>query len=166
MLQTKRILIGIAVLIILGGVVLGIEYFRGQNSISSTGQITLTPGSIPIYLNGDLAAGFVPDSLQTLEQVSFTDSEEGKLQEGWLLKNILLSYLPELSLEPGTKIIVSSSSRQKSAELSWAEVEDTRNMVMFDLSNRGTIKLVSLLEEMNTRDEWVQDVDRIEVVSP
>ena len=39
-------------------------------------------------------------------------------------------------------------------------------MVLFDLSNRGTLKLVSLLEQLDTRDEWVQDVDRIEVVSP
>jgi hypothetical protein len=38
-------------------------------------------------------------------------------------------------------------------------------MVLFDLSSRGTLKLVSLLEQLNTRAEWVQDVDRIEVVS-
>jgi hypothetical protein len=37
---------------------------------------------------------------------------------------------------------------------------------MFDLSNRGTLKLVSKLEKLNTRDEWVQDVDKIEVQVP
>lgn len=37
---------------------------------------------------------------------------------------------------------------------------------MFDLSNRGTLKLVSLLEKLDTRDEWVQDVDKIEMTSP
>jgi hypothetical protein len=37
-------------------------------------------------------------------------------------------------------------------------------MVMFDLSGRGTLKLVSkTLENFSTRDEWVQDVDKIEV---
>ncbi len=37
---------------------------------------------------------------------------------------------------------------------------------MFDLSNRGTLKLVSVLQKLDTRDEWVQDVDSIEVVNP
>ena len=37
---------------------------------------------------------------------------------------------------------------------------------MFDLSNRGTLKLVSLLPKLDTRDEWIQDVDRIEINTP
>jgi len=45
-------------------------------------------------------------------------------------------------------------------------VNDRENMVMFDLSNRGTLKLVSLLEKLDMRDEWVQDIDRIEVRNP
>jgi hypothetical protein len=35
---------------------------------------------------------------------------------------------------------------------------------MFDLSGRGTLKLVSVLERLDVRDEWVQDVDQIEVI--
>jgi hypothetical protein len=35
---------------------------------------------------------------------------------------------------------------------------------MFDLAGRGTLKLVSVLERLDTRDEWVQDVDRIEIM--
>jgi hypothetical protein len=54
----------------------------------------------------------------------------------------------------------------KSAELTWVEVNEAQNMVMFDLSSRGTLKLVSLLEKLDVRDEWVQDVDRIEIVNP
>ena len=167
MSQTKRIFIGLAVLVILGGAVWGIEYFRGRAILpSAAGQVTLVPGSIPIYLDGDLVAGFAPDALQTLEPTSFVDAEEGKPQDGWLLRDVLLAYLPEASLSPGTMIVVSSSSRDKSIELTWAEVEAPENMVMFDLSNQGTLKLVSLLERLDTRNEWVQNVNRIEVVSP
>ena len=36
-------------------------------------------------------------------------------------------------------------------------------MVMLDLANKGTIKLVSKLEGLDTRDKWVQDMDKIEV---
>ena len=167
MSQKGRILIGLLVLTIISGAVLGFEYFRGQASLpSAAGEVTLVPGSIPIYMDGELVAGFAPDSLNTLEQVNFVDAGEGKLQDGWLLRDVLLVYLPEQSLAPGTQIVVNRSSREKAAELTWAEVEARQNMVMFDISNRGTLKLVSLLEKLDARDEWVQDVDRIEVVSP
>jgi hypothetical protein len=130
------------------------------------GAVTLTPGAVPIYLDGELAAGFTPQALVTLTPVAFTDAAEGKLQDGWLLRDVLLTYLPAARLQPTAQITVSSSSRAKAAVLTWAEVAAPENMVMFDLSNRGTLKLVSLLEQLDSRNEWVQDVDRIEVVSP
>jgi hypothetical protein len=79
---------------------------------------------------------------------------------------VLLLHVKERELEPDSIIVVSSSSRSKSAELTWAEVSDPANWVMFDLSGRGTLKLVSVLEWLDIRDEWVQEVDRIEVSSP
>lgn len=128
--------------------------------------ITLQPGSIPIYVNGVLSAAFLPSDLDKLEQVSFVEPAEGKTEEGWLLIDVLQLYLPDLPLQTATRISVSSSSREKSAELSWAEVEMKDNMVMFDLAGRGTLKLVSKLEKLDTREEWVQDVDKIEVELP
>ena len=166
MSQKMRILIGLVLVILLGGIVLGLEYVRGQSGLPALGQVTLTPGSVPIYLDGELAAAFMPDALQMLAQVSFVDAEDGVQQTGWLLRDVLLAYLPAEGFSAQTTITVISSSRDKSIELSWAEVEAEQNMVMFDLSNRGTLKLVSLLEHLDTRDEWVQDVDRIEVAHP
>ena len=63
-------------------------------------------------------------------------------------------------------ITVASSSKEKSIQLTWPEIADEANMIMFDLSGRGTLKLVSLLERLDVRDEWVQDVDSIDVVCP
>jgi hypothetical protein len=167
MTQSKRILIAVLALVVVSGAVLGIEALRGRTSLPSVpAEITLTPGNLPIYLDGRLVAGFAPDALEGLEEVSFVDAEEGKEQDGWLLRDVLLSQLPEGSLAAGSLITVTSSSRGKTVELTWAEVEDRGNMVMFDLSNRGTLKLVSLLEKLDMRDEWIQDVDRIEVASP
>jgi hypothetical protein len=83
-----------------------------------------------------------------------------------MLRDVLLLHLSEESLTPTTRIVVISSSRDKAAELTWAEVDDTENMVMFDLSGRGTLKLVSKLERLDVRDEWVQDVEKIEIESP
>lgn len=166
MSQKLRILIGLIVVVVLIGVVLGIEALRGRVDNSLQAEITLEPGNVPIYLDGKLVAAFAPDALETLEQVNLTDAEEGKNQSGYLLHDVLLTYLDEDTLSPETQITVASSVSDKSAELTWAEVKAEENMVMFDLSSRGTLKLVSLLEKLDVRDEWVQDVDRIEIANP
>jgi hypothetical protein len=159
MSQRTRFLIVVGILIILVAAVLGVEALRRVSAESE-----LAPGSIPIYLDGKLVDGFVPDDLADLEQVSFVDEEEGKTQEGWMLRDVLLLHVKESKLKPETRIVVTSSSRDKSVELTWAEVDDPANWVMFDLSGRGTLKLVSVLERLDVRDEWVQDVDKIEVI--
>ena len=166
MSQKMRILAGLALVVVLGGTILGLETLRGRQDLPESGKVTLTPGSVPLYLDGELVAAVVPDSLQSLESVSFVDAEEGKPQTGWMLRDVLLVYLPAESFTPETTISVISTSRDKSVVLTWAEVEAEENRVLFDLSNRGTLKLVSLLERLDMRDEWVQDVDRIEVANP
>ncbi len=168
MSQTKRVVIAVVILLVLVGAVLGIEALRRSTDSQGTGgpEPTLAPGSIPIYLNGRLVAGFSPQDLEEMETVSDVDSEEGKTQEGWLLRDVLLLHLDRDQLEADTPIVVTSSSRSRMAELTWAEVEDADNWVMFDLSGRGTLKLVSVLGRLDIRDEWVQYVDRIEVGRP
>jgi hypothetical protein len=158
MTQTKRIIIAVVVILLLIGGVLILESVRRRQTATD-----LPPGSIPIYLEGERVGAFTPEDLERLEQVSFVDDEEGKTQEGWLLRDVLLLYVEEERLDPEAEILVSSSSREKSATVTWAEVAEPENWVMFDLSGRGTLKLVSKLEDLDTRDEWVQDVDRIEI---
>ena len=160
--RTRRVLVGVAILIVVGGALLGLEAARRQRLT----EADLEPGSIPIYVEGRFAAAFVPDDRERLEQVAFRDAEEGKTQEGWMLRDVLLLHLTEESLTAEALITVSSSSRGKSAQLTWAEVDSEANMVMFDLSGRGTLKLVSKLPRLDVRDEWVQDTDKIEVNQP
>ena len=157
MKQKTRIIIGVGIILLIALVVSGVELWRRSQST------VLEPGSIPIYVDGSLEAAFAPDDLDRLEQAGFVDDEEGKTQEGWLLRDVLQLYLADDQLTPETLIRVISTSREKSAELTWREVEDPEAMVLLDLSGRGTLKLVSKLERLDTRDEWVQDVDRIEV---
>ena len=159
MSQRIRILIAVGILIVLLVTIIGVEALRRASA-----EPTLAPGSIPITVDGKLVGGFVPDDLAELEQISFVDEEEGKTQEGWLLRDVLMLHVKESKLGPQTRIVVTSSSRDKSAELTWAEVDDPANWVMFDLSGQGTLKLVSVLERLDVRDEWVQNVDKIEVI--
>ncbi len=50
-----------------------------------------------------LMAGFLPADLEKLELVSFVDAEEGKTQDGWLLRDILLLYLEPEQLQDRRK---------------------------------------------------------------
>lgn len=162
MTQRARILVALAILAAIALVVLGIDQW--QRSRQAMAAPTLLPGSIPIYLNGRLVAGFQPTDLEQLDKVSFVDAEEGKTQEGWLLRDVLLLHVPRTRLKGDYLITV--SSQDKSAQVTWAEADEPANWVMFDLAGRGTLKLVSTLERLNTRNEWVQDVDKIEVQAP
>lgn len=168
MTQRNRIVIAVILLAALIGGMLGVEALRrsaAQPDLPGE-EADYPPGSIPVRLNGDVLAYFTPDDLDSLDTVSFVDDEEGKTQEGWLLRDVLLLLLGPTRLTDACVITVASSSREKSVDLTWVEVADEANKVLFDLSGRGTLKLVSLLERLDVRDEWIQDVDRIDVVCP
>lgn len=163
--QKKRILIAVIILLAVLGVIFGVDTWQRQNAASQA-PADMPPGSIPIFIDGGFVASFVPEDLTQLKSASFVDAEEGKTQDGWLLRDVLLLYLGEDNLQDKTQITVSSSSREKSKVLTWSEVENQENMVMFDLSGRGTLKLVSRLPGFDIRDSWIQDVDKIEITTP
>jgi len=163
--QKKRIMIAVIILLVIVGGVLGVDYLQRQNA-ASTAPADMPPGSVPIFVDGRFAASFVPADLDQLKSASFVDTEEGKTQDGWLLRDVLLLYLGEDNFQTGTQITVFSSSRGKAQTLTWAEVDDPKNMVMFDLSGRGTLKLVSTMPGFDIRDVWIQDVDKIEITTP
>jgi len=165
--RSSRIIIALTAILAIAGGILIIDWVQRRQVAQVVGTSTPLPaGSVPIVFNGKVIAGFTPNDLDKLQQVSFVEAEQGKTQQGWLLRDILLLYLKPEQLQDNTQIIVSSSSQEKSAKLSWAEVKEASNMVMFDLSNRGTLKLVSLLPQLKTRNYWVQDADRIEISTP
>lgn len=157
----KRLTLAAVLLLVFVLLVWGVEMLRRQAYAGADNA--LAPGSIPVYYQGTLIAGFTPEDLQGMAEASFQDAEEGKTQQGWRLGDVLLLFLDPDQFSDSTPVIISSSSRDKQVDLTWGEVKNDDNMVLFDLSGRGTLKLVSLLERLDTRDEWVQDVDRIEV---
>jgi hypothetical protein len=163
--QKKRILIAVVILLVVVGVVLGVDYWQRQKAASQMPE-DMPPGSIPIVMDGKFVKSFVPEDLSQMETASFVDDEEGKTQEGWLLKDVLALYVDIGDLKADSEITVSSSSREKAQTLSWEQVENVDNMVLFDLSGRGTLKLVSKIPGFDIRDAWVQDVDKIEIANP
>jgi len=171
MSQNKRYLISGLILLLLIVVVMGVDALQRQQAANGNinqmpeGMPTAAPGSIPITVNGSLVASFTPAAIEHLPEASFQDAEEGKTQEGWLLADVLNFYLAD-TLPDNATILVRSNHREKEVTLTWAEVADPANKIMFDLSGRGTLKLVSLLPRLDTRDEWVQDADEITITIP
>lgn len=163
--QKKRIIIAVVILLVVLGVVFGVDYLQRQNAASQA-PADMPPGSIPIFVDGRFVASFVLEDLNQLKSVNFVDAEEGKTQDGWLLRDVLLLCLGEDNFQDKAQITVSSSSRQKTQTLSWGEVENQENKVLFDLSGRGTLKLASKIPGFDTRDSWIQDVDKIEITTP
>jgi hypothetical protein len=162
--QKKRIVIAVIILLVIVGGVVGVDYLQRQKAAAQA-PADMPPGSIPIFVDGQFVASFVPDDLSQLPGASFVDAEEGKTQDGWLLKDVLLLFVKPNKLKAETQITVFSSSREKSHTLTWVEVENQDNMVLFDMSGRGTLKLVSNIPGFDVRDAWVQDVDKIEVMT-
>lgn len=161
----RRIGIAVAVLVVIVGGVLGVDTLQRQRTLAEA-PADMPPGSIPIFMDGKFLTSFVPEDLDQLQVVSFVDAEEGKTQEGWMLRDVLQLYVKGSQLQPETQVTVSSSSRGKSKSLTWVWVSDQENMVMFDLTGRGTLKLVSKIPGFDIRDTWIQDVDKIEITSP
>jgi hypothetical protein len=188
MSKSKRIAAALGIIVALIAVVLvGDAIRRGQAQIFQPGMVdnsntgggngngqgtgdqadTMSDaGAVPIYLNGDSVANFAENDLDNLEEYSFIDDEAGKTQRGWLLRDVLNNDIDTAQFTPDTQVTVSSSARDKSITLTWADVDDPDHMVMFDLSGRGTVKLVSqTLPDLDTRAEWIQDVDRIAITT-
>ena len=101
MSQRNRILIGVVVLVVIIGVFAGAEYIQRRNASSAQGDIP--PGGIPIYLDGYLAASFVPNDLDHLGMMSFVEEEEGKTEEGWLISAKASERTIDVELEELTK---------------------------------------------------------------
>jgi len=139
-----------------------IEYLRGKSQTNAS-EGNLLPGQVAIYWNGKFNLGFSGSDLEGLQEASFKDVEEQKTQQGWLLKDVLLNFYEKDLFSEDTVIRISSSSRNLSATVIWFEVVDEENFILFDLSGRGTLKLVSVMERLDERAEWVQDIDKIEI---
>ncbi|MEJ2757635.1 MAG: hypothetical protein P8046_04045, partial [Anaerolineales bacterium] len=108
MSQTKRIFIGLAIIVaIIGGVLITDAIQRAQRAVAFE---NLPPGAIPIYFEDKFQGGFIPEDLSELDGASFVDDEEGKTQEGWMLRDILRLYINGNELKPASIIRVSSSS--------------------------------------------------------
>jgi hypothetical protein len=169
MSTTKRVVIGTIILVLATAGVLAIESSRRGGSLYRLlreGTERFSGACVPLYSGKDLLSKFCGSNASRLAKKSFSDKTDGKLQEGWLLRDVVLLSASKSDMKPGTRVRVSSSSRRKTAEIDWKDVEHEANLVILAPTKNGTLKLAANMPGLDTRDRWVQGVDRIEIIRP
>jgi len=167
MSQKTRMLIvvGVILAIAAGAAIYGaISQNRMKNASGDTPQA----GMIHLYVDKQFTANVSPADLGDLPDASFKDAEDGKLQEGWLLKDVVLLYVNEGKLTAKSEVEVSgirvSTGETKSKALTWEQIIEPANNVLFDLTGNGSaLKLVSEIPGFDIRDAWIQGVNQIDV---
>lgn len=169
MSTSRRIAIAIVILVIAAATILVVDTCRRGGCLYRTlheGSEKFSGECVPVYSGAAQPARFCAANAALLIKKSFIDAAEKKPQEGWFLRDVVLLSVKKESLTPGTRVLVSSTSRGKKAELSWKDVSDESNMVILAPTKQGTLKLASAMKGLDTRAQWVQDVDRIEILRP
>ena len=68
--QKKRIILAIIILVVIVGLVLGVDYFQRQKAASQA-PADMPPGSIPIFVEGKFLASFVPRRSGSIARCQF-----------------------------------------------------------------------------------------------
>ena len=164
--QKQLILIVISILTFLT-VSLAVYQSVRQNGSDTTGSSSPKRGMISLFKDGILVANLSPADLNKLPKVSFTEREREKSLEGWWLRDVLRLYLEKEQFADGTTIAISGFKQkrgEKTANLSWKEVQDPDAHVMLHPTKDGqSLKLVSTLDQLATRNQWIQGVMKINI---
>jgi hypothetical protein len=165
MSQKARALIVVGVLVLIGAV-LAVMGVVGQNQTAQAPKGTPAAGMVHLYVDGAFAANVAPADLQKLPAGSFVDKEQGKSQGGWWLRDVVRVYVKESTLSPNSKIVVTGvrqGTEKKASTLTWAQVLDPANNILFNQANDGSVKIAGTMEGLATRDAWVQGLSQIDV---
>ena len=164
MSQKTRILIVVGALVLIA-VVLAVYGYLAQQQTASAPPSTPQPGMIHLYVDGTFAANFSPADMKNLPAASFKDTEQGKDQGGWWLRDVIRLYVKASQLSAQSRLIVTGTRQGiKTAAVTWAQVLDPANNIALDLSGDGqSVKLASTMAGLNTRDQWIQGITRIDI---
>ena len=164
MSQKTKSLIVIGALALIA-VVLAVYGFVAQRQTASAPPSTPQPGMIHLYVDGAFAANVSPADMKNLPAASFKDTEQGKDQGGWWLRDVIRLHVKEGRLSPQSKLTVTGARQgTKTAVVTWAQALDPANNIALDLAGDGqSIKLASTMSGLDKRDQWIQGVTRIDI---
>jgi hypothetical protein len=161
------VVVGALVLVALALAIYGFATQKQTAQAPLASVATPQPGMIHLYVDGAFVANVSPTDMQKLPAASFTDKEQGKPQGGWWLRDVIRLYVKENKLSPNSQITIAGSRKgteKKSATVAWAETLDPANNLELSFSNDGqSVKLASTMDNLSTRDQWVQGVTQIDI---
>ncbi len=120
---------------------------------------------IHLYVDGTFVANVSTADMSKLPAASFKDTEQGKEQSGWWLRDVIRLYVQESRLSPQSQITVTGTRQgEKTATITWAQALDPANNIALDAAADGqSAKLASTMEGLSTRSQWVQGVTQIDI---
>lgn len=129
------------------------------------GYFTSTEGGPEYKIDiwqGDQKIGQIGMSeLQDLPTVSYVDTlGSGEIDEGPLLRDVILLRFDESSLTNETTVFIRSDLRGEERTISWGEVSNISKSHILDFTNKGTTKFTSPETERNER---VRDITLIRI---
>jgi len=168
MSQKKRMLIVILVMISLMAALIVYNAVM-RNRIGSGPSNVPLPGMISLFIDGVFRTQIMPADLDQLTMSSCNESEQGKTLKGWLLRDVIMLYVDTSSMGDYSEIAVFGARDKrgdKAVTLTWKDVSDPATHVLLHPSKDGqSLKLVSTMDQLDTRDEWVQGVMRIDITT-
>ena len=166
MSQNVRIFIVVGVL---GLIAVGLAVYGTvvQSQMPLAPLSTPQPGMIHLFVDGNFVANLIVTDMQKLPAGSFVDKEQNKTQSGFWLRDVIRLYVKEASLSPTSQVTITGirqGTEKKSATLTWAEVLDANNNVLFSPSNDGSsVKIAASMDKLATRNDWIQGLTQIDV---
>ncbi|MFZ2961056.1 MAG: hypothetical protein WA705_29605 [Candidatus Ozemobacteraceae bacterium] len=129
----------------------------GTHHSKASGHPAIVSGyMIPVFSKGVQVASLSLDHLKGLPAIEVTTPETKKNQSG----PTLLAVLESIGVKDFSEVIISGYSKGR---ISTAEMTLKKNQVnkllIFDFTNRGTVKLVSPEIPFN---DWIVDIDKVE----
>ncbi len=126
------------------------DFFKGEEG---------TEYEIEIW-RGDQRIGELRMSdLQALPTVSYQDTlGSGAIDEGPLVKDVILLKLNESSLTNETSILIKSDLTGEERTISWGEISNISESYILDFTKKGTTKFSSPETERNERVRHVTEI--------
>lgn len=152
----KKLVLGIVAVVIIIIILFAAWEFAIKDYVSEDGEHEYT---IDFWQGDDKIGKVTMSDLETLQTVSYQDTlGSGAIDEGPLLKDVVLLVVDESSLSNSTNIRIESDLTAEERTITWGEIANTSDSYILDFTNKGTTKFSSPETKKKDRVRDVTDI--------
>ena len=153
---SRKLIFGILAVVIIAISVFAAWEFAIKDYVSEDGEHEYT---IDFWEDSDKIVKVTMSTLESLSTVSYEDTlGSGAIDEGPLLKDVVLLVVDESSLSNSTNISIKSDLTAEERTITWGEIANTSNSYILDFTNKGTTKFSSPETKKKDRVRDVTDI--------